>query len=217
VSHRLRILGTSALAAGIAAAGIAGFAAQARSHPRVETSKAAACAGCHMTDYRGAHGHAGQKPTTCGVCHSQASWHPTHLDHDWPLTGAHEKTKCFACHEDVPPTFHGTPKACVACHEEEYVRAPNHARFPKTCEECHTTSAWKPTLPHHERENPHTVEPVPSASAAPARVTPPPRPTATTPRPRPTARARPTSTATATAPRPTATQPDTVTGASRRR
>jgi hypothetical protein len=224
VSLRLAI-GAALLGAAMAAAGTAGFALQAGAHPRVERSAAAACADCHMSDYRGARRHEGEKPTTCGVCHTQAGWHPTRTDHEWPLTGAHAKTKCFDCHGAQAPRFHGTPRACVACHRAEYERAPRHpGHFATTCERCHSTAAWKPTLERHDGEE-HRPSPLPTATAsaeAPPVVTAKPRPSVT-PKPRPTARPHPTAMPTSR-PRPTATPttaptttlPDAVTGASRR-
>ena len=35
----------------------------------------AACAKCHMPEYQSARDHPGKKPTTCGKCHSQSTWH----------------------------------------------------------------------------------------------------------------------------------------------
>jgi hypothetical protein len=200
-----------ALGAAMVAAGVAAFMASASAHPNVEPSVAAQCAECHMSDYRSARHHAGEKPTTCGVCHAQSGWHPTHLEHPFALTGAHAKAKCFDCHTSAK--FHGTSNACIDCHREEYERAPHHVgHFAITCAECHSFDAWKPTLPHPPEETP----PVPTEPPPPP---PPPSATATTtaPKPRPTAttkpKPRPTATATAT---PTSTIPDILVRPSQR-
>jgi hypothetical protein len=119
------------------------------------------CDSCHMTDFRSAPKHVGQKPTKCAVCHESYAWHPQRVAHPfYPLDGAHAKASCFDCHKGDPPLFGGTPKECVGCHRADYDRSrfPGHSSFPLTCDKCHSVSAWKPTLPsfvmpesgHHE-------------------------------------------------------------------
>jgi hypothetical protein len=113
-------------------------------------SASTACDSCHMTDYRSAPKHVGQKPTKCAVCHASYAWHPQRVDHPfYPLDGAHAKASCFDCHEGNPPLFGGTSKECIGCHRTDYdkSRFPGHSSFPLTCEKCHSVSAWKPTLP----------------------------------------------------------------------
>jgi hypothetical protein len=110
-----------------------------------------ACASCHMDDFSRVRKppHIGQKPTTCGICHKQADWHPSILNHSWPLTGAHANAaSCFECHKGDPPEFRGTPKLCFGCHAADYQRGPDHVtdHYPTTCEVCHSTAAWKPIL-----------------------------------------------------------------------
>jgi hypothetical protein len=186
----------------------AGTGARADGGPAApaRTMRASDCASCHLDDFEGARGHVGQRPTTCAVCHVQESWHPAGLHHGfWPLTGKHETARCFACHTGDPPVFRGTGTACVACHRPEYERAPGHAgRFPTSCEQCHSTDAWKPPLPGHP-EPPRPASPQASPPATTPRPTPTPTPTAN---PTPTARPRPSSVDEPVEP---------VTGASRRR
>jgi hypothetical protein len=113
-------------------------------------SAASGCDACHMTDFRAAPKHVGQKPTKCAVCHETYAWHPQRIDHPfYPLAGAHAKAACFDCHAGNPPQFGGTSKECVGCHRADYDRSrfPGHSNFPLTCEKCHSVSAWKPTLP----------------------------------------------------------------------
>ncbi len=106
------------------------------------------CASCHMQDFLSASDpvHVGEKPTACGVCHTQRHWHPDVLNHDWELVGAHARGHCFFCHEGDPPVFEGTPTECNGCHARDYARAnaslPFHSRFPTTCGSCHDTVRW---------------------------------------------------------------------------
>jgi hypothetical protein len=166
------------------------------------------CASCHMAEYAATTHpmHPGQKPTTCGVCHAMTSWHPSRVEHPFfALTEGHAKPACFDCHKGTPPTFRGLGKECVGCHRADFDRAtfPGHAKFPVTCEECHTRSAWKPstwkTLP----------EPEPPGSAAPTHETPAPaKPGAPKPKPKP-------KPAPSVAPAPSG--PDVITRPSQRR
>ena len=104
------------------------------------------CAQCHMPDYLDAPHHVGVKPTTCGVCHASERWTPTVKRHRWALTGAHARTKCFACHVGTPPKFEDTGDACVDCHLDtlEQHTFPEHLGYPRQCEHCHSTVAWLP-------------------------------------------------------------------------
>ena len=118
----------------------------------VTATRGGDCVTCHMEEYEHAKDppHVDVKPTTCGVCHAQASWRPSGLHHDgWPLTGAHKgrpDTQCAWCHKGKPSVFKGTPKECVACHQEDYASStfPEHATFQKKCTDCHSTEAWHP-------------------------------------------------------------------------
>jgi hypothetical protein len=212
-----RPLAALALSLGLALGAACGPGGAAESEPARSD-----CVTCHLPDYASASHHEGVRPTRCEVCHTSASWHPTVLEHEWPLTGAHKKLAkngCFECHGGKPPVFEGTPKACVECHRDKLDPPPfpAHAHFAATCGDCHTTDAWKPTLPH--------VKPAPSASAAPAApvVTAPPptaAPTATTPAPKPTATIKPAPKPTpkpTPTPTPTPKPPDVWTGPSPKR
>lgn len=186
-----RWLGPLALAGAVLAGGMAGFGCGSQA-PDATTTTAAAdsngkmeCASCHMPEYQSAPKHVGKKPTKCAVCHTSDAWRPPVLNHRWPLTGAHQKADCFYCHKGDPVVFMGTPKACVGCHQADYDRAPGHAgRFPTTCEQCHSTTAWKPTLPHEEPPPPATTTPA-TIPTAPAKRAPAPHvaPTPTKPLP----------------------------------
>jgi hypothetical protein len=186
------------------------------------TEKGGDCSSCHMPEYEGVRDpvHVGAKPTTCAVCHTQQSWRPVAIHHEWwPLTGAHlgiPSPQCSWCHKGTPVVFKGTPKACVSCHREDYDAStfPEHQTFPTTCGDCHTTAAgWKPA-----KHPPPKVVPVPVPTAPPLGTTAPKgtTPPKTTPPKAPaTPTARPTATAT-TPPAPTTRPPDVITRPSRR-
>jgi hypothetical protein len=188
------------------------FGGSEREQPFVDIGVASGrCATCHLTEYLAVKRpmHLDAKPTTCGVCHASTSWHPAILNHSWSLTGAHQKANCFACHVGNPSVFQGTRADCVDCHRKDYdgSRFLGHDRFPLTCGECHSTTAWKPTL-----SEPPAAPAAPSAplpSSAPPAAAAPPKPQQVTP----VATARPATPARPTAP---GKSPDNVSGASRR-
>ena len=198
----------------IAAASTFGFGCQ---QPVPTGNASGACASCHLSDFEvTSHPpHTGVRPQTCGVCHSTDSWHPDRLMHEWPLQGAHAKANCFACHSGKPPQFEGTSKDCISCHQAAKDKAnatvAHHQSFPTTCEECHTTNAWKPTLPHGQA--PPQLSPVtPQAIENPSK-----RHTATVPasgQPRKSASAKPKPVTISPAPAINRPTPDVVSGAS---
>ncbi len=122
--------------------------------PPVYLGTAQECVSCHQADYLSSPlpGHE-TFPTTCQDCHSTTAWQPAMLpEHSWPLLGAHATTECANCHSGNPPVYEGTPQDCVACHQADYESSPlpSHETFPTTCQDCHTTTGWKPaTLPDH--------------------------------------------------------------------
>jgi hypothetical protein len=147
------------------------------SSPRAEPSRPAAedpmrCAGCHLADFSATTTppHGGARPTACGACHTQSSWKEWRVSHPWwELTGAHAKAaadvelvgaerqvKCYWCHRGDASSWRGTMTGCVHCHDEDRARSkfPGHARFPKTCDDCHSTTAWAPATRHIEAPPP---------------------------------------------------------------
>ena len=146
------------------------------------------CAACHMEDFRNAETpvHVGTRPAACGICHTQASWHPSVVAHTpWPLTGAHAKAKCFDCHTGDPPKLAGTPKACFGCHKTDFEHAPGHIdqKFSTKCDSCHKTTTWNELVDSPAEPTP----PATTATSAPPRK-PPPKPAGSGPGPRPSAR-----------------------------
>jgi hypothetical protein len=127
------------------------------------------CASCHLPDYRAVTHppHVNVKPTECQVCHSSESWHPSILNHEWPLTGAHkDKAQCADCHQGKPPVYQGIGKRCIDCHRDDYEGAsyPGHSRFATTCEDCHSTEAFRPA-----RKPGEATLPAPEQAVAPHR------------------------------------------------
>lgn len=186
----------------------------------------ARCASCHLPEYLGANQprHRGVKPTTCATCHLETSFHPARLEHSFPLTGAHEKADCFACHSGTTPVFEGTPKSCATCHASEHEHAnqsvPRHQTFGDDCAHCHGTSAWKPTLEERPGGDDSLVPPAKSeVTSAPPDLVPTSPPSAT--RAGTTTSPRPARPASATTPRSEPAtpgskrkRPDSVSGAS---
>ncbi|MEZ5962406.1 MAG: hypothetical protein R3F56_01045 [Planctomycetota bacterium] len=106
------------------------------------------CAACHQAEYDRTtdpnHGAAGFS-TQCEQCHDARGWEGARVDHSfYPLEAAHATAACSACH--VNGVYHGTPRNCVACHQDDYngATSPNHATagFPNTCQTCHNTRSW---------------------------------------------------------------------------
>jgi hypothetical protein len=86
------------------------------------------------------------------------------LVHSFQLDGKHATTACFTCHQGASPIFEGTSKECLGCHQKDQQTAnlqiPNHRTFPSQCGTCHSTTSWKPTLPHEaptQPTEPHTA------------------------------------------------------------
>ncbi len=211
-------LGVPAL---LCCAALAAGACGARAHDAQTRQAAGACANCHLPEYQAAKNppHAGVRPTACAVCHTQQAWRPSVFDHPYPLLGAHAKARCAACHVGQPPVYAGTSKQCVGCHRDDYDRSeyPGHDRFATTCDDCHSTTAWKPARkPQQEvaAQQPAAPPPQPTArgktAAKPAahKTAPAPSPPSAAKRPKPAGTSVAPSTPPA-APQARAPQPST--------
>ena len=185
------------------------------------------CASCHMPEFQATNSppHPGARPTACGVCHTQNSWHAWRVDHPgWELTGAHARAaadrnvagteqtvKCFWCHRGDVSTFKNTKKDCFSCHAEDREtqdeHSPSHAAFEKTCETCHGTDAWKPAKRPAPVPEPPPMPPLIAPEDAGAHAAPraPPTPTKIAP-----PKAVPST------PTPTPPKPDVISRPSRR-
>jgi len=100
------------------------------------------CTSCHEDKHRGKLG------SRCETCHNSLDWKVNKtFDHSktkYPLTGGHVTVNCQKCHTqgaDGTPRYVGLRFGrCADCHND-----PHHGSFKQTCEECHTTVAWKKT------------------------------------------------------------------------
>ncbi len=136
------------------------FVCHKGNNPAQYVGTAAECQICHAADYRSVtepnHAALGF-PSNCTTCHpsNRSAWRPANFDHqtfDFPLTGAHQQTRCIECH--TANTFAGTSSLCNSCHAVHYnaTQSPNHleAGIATTCGDCHTTTAWQPASFDHQ-------------------------------------------------------------------
>ncbi len=86
---------------------------------RLALSVDPACESCHDDPHDGQF--AGRE-AGCASCHRSDGWGEVSFDHAvtrFPLTGAHGRAECAACHAESSSgarRFAGTPIACEACH-----------------------------------------------------------------------------------------------------
>jgi hypothetical protein len=139
-------------------------------YPLRDAHRDVACAACHAGNrYAGTPSqcvschapedvHHGTRGPNCGSCHSTATWKTSKFDHAaaarFPLTGAHAKLECGACHK-TPDLKAPLPRDCAGCHRADDAHA---TRFGTACEKCHGSSAWKPSTFDHSRDT-HYVLP----------------------------------------------------------
>jgi hypothetical protein len=93
-----------------------------------------------------AHGFSDAVP--CSACHSTSSWKSVdaagatvkfdHATTGFPLTGAHVRTSCTACHNSARPI----KRECVACHDDFH-----RGRLSQSCDQCHSPAGWRVTQP----------------------------------------------------------------------
>ncbi len=127
-----------------------------------------ACASCHTSNFNqttNPNHNANGISTDCASCHTTmpgwkpASYPTTHSK----LTGAHIPiaNECATCHKGNYTT---APKICYDCHAANYTQStnPSHiaAKFPTTCADCHSQTAWVPSAFNH-----NTVYPLVGAHA----------------------------------------------------
>jgi hypothetical protein len=101
-------------------------------------------------------------PLGCEACHSVKEWQDlVRFDHDkqttFGLSGTHKATACIQCHK--PPnlettmrhvSFKSAPSHCEGCHEDAHGRQFARDGRAPTCDKCHNTAKWKPSLFNHE-------------------------------------------------------------------
>lgn len=93
------------------------------------------CSSCHKDV------HGGKMKRNCERCHTDAGWKPhhfvksTHAPRRFPLTGAHTRISCAACHG--PKQDKVVRASCKSCH-----KTPHSPSFPTNCAKCHNTTTW---------------------------------------------------------------------------
>ena len=119
------------------------------------------CYTCHQTDFENTKepNHvSSQFSHDCTECHTtNPGWKPATFDHSktkFPITGAHTQVaNCADCHKTG---YVNTLTDCFSCHKTDYdnTKNPNHSQvnFQTTCEDCHTTKAWKPANFDHDNK-----------------------------------------------------------------
>ena len=139
-------------------------------HEAGYTGISSTCISCHTSNYNSttSPGHVAAKfPTDCSICHNVNSWSPSTFNHStgtsFPLTGSHTTATCISCHSKG---YSGISTTCVSCHLTNYnaTTNPGHgaARFPTSCETCHTSTGWSPATFNH---NTNTAFPLTEAHA----------------------------------------------------
>lgn len=119
-----------------------------------------ACADCHANPH-GDQFAAEMSRGGCATCHASADWHLPRIDHStWPLTGAHARTACAACHGEKsgagvgkpsaePASYRGVPRDCEGCHDDLHAGQFTATKPVRRCAECHDTTAYKlPAFDH---------------------------------------------------------------------
>jgi Cytochrome c7 and related cytochrome c len=102
-----------------------------------DTSRA--CASCHKDS-----NHDGRLGANCGLCHNPNGWARWRFDHAsqarYPLTGAHERLQCHACHTTRQAARVAAPTACIGCHSKDDA---HQGSFGRACDQCHNTTTFK--------------------------------------------------------------------------
>ncbi|HXQ27617.1 MAG TPA: hypothetical protein VN822_14515 [Candidatus Acidoferrales bacterium] len=127
------------------------------------------CTGCHQDPHNGefrdrmAQKKPDGSPAGCEACHTVKSWlELPSFDHSktkFPLLGAHAKVHCEECHKPAgtegkltEASFRSTPTACASCHKDPHAGQFVKAGKPQTCEQCHNSEHWQPSLFNHETQ-----------------------------------------------------------------
>ena len=121
----------------------------------VFTNVGTKCADCHADIHRRQFG------PRCEECHSVKGWRSSVQNlkahqNRFPLLGAHAAVDCEACHRGAgAAVFTGLRTDCASCHLRDFENAKplDHraAKFPATCEQCHTFNSWVAVNFDHSR------------------------------------------------------------------
>ena len=114
------------------------------------------CLDCHDNP----HGEQFAKEMTsggCAQCHTALSWHQLKIEHaSWPLTGAHARTACAACHGDRPAgapaaAYRGIARDCEGCHDDRHAGQFRQSAPDRRCASCHATESWRIAAFDHDK------------------------------------------------------------------
>lgn len=123
-----------------------------------KTAQNSRCTACHKgigADIaQGSHFHgkfAQARSGACKTCHSDHKGRNfglirfdrssfNHAYSEYPLTGAHQKVTCTACH-GATHQYRGLARDCASCHAK---KDPHRGQLGRNCNSCHTTAGWKP-------------------------------------------------------------------------
>jgi hypothetical protein len=101
------------------------------------------CISCHRADDV----HKNGLGSDCARCHSPNGWRIWDFDHGkethFPLTGAHAKKSCAACHKQ-PADQVKLDTSCAYCHAPDDVHL---GQYGKQCDRCHSTITFKGARP----------------------------------------------------------------------
>lgn len=123
-----------------------------------------ACDACHEDPHAGQFDADLAAGGSCATCHDERAFLPPLFDlaaHErtgFPLTGSHRAVGCNDCHlvpaqpAAAPRRFHGTDRACAACHEDAHRGAfdslvdlqdvPDSEETGVDCARCHVTTLF---------------------------------------------------------------------------
>jgi hypothetical protein len=123
-----------------------------------KTAQNGKCIACHKavgTDIARGQGYHGKfapaRTGACKTCHSDHKGRGfglvrldranfNHAFSNYPLTGAHQRVTCTACH-GTGNNYKGLARDCATCHAR---KDPHRGQLGRACQSCHVTAAWKP-------------------------------------------------------------------------
>ncbi len=114
------------------------------------------CMDCHQDFHQGQFIRAAYKPD-CRDCHSVEGFAGSsytieqHNQSNFPLSGAHLATPCFACHfKNETWNFKNIGQQCSDCHADVHAGQLAENYYPgKSCDRCHSAEAWSQVdFPH---------------------------------------------------------------------
>lgn len=100
------------------------------------------CVACHQKNdvHRAALGE------RCEACHNTRHWLAWDFNHNrktnYPLTGAHVRVACAACHTSPAPKGQAISPIGQRCHDCHAKDDAHDGQFGRRCEQCHGTVSW---------------------------------------------------------------------------